>query len=287
MSDKNPSPGSTMVPTGVSAPSVETKRVSSEELVLDGKTITGVSNDPQNKDPNKLPGSAALMIIKNDLENKIDDLSFRLESTILNPVMSDPIVDEYFYGSFWEKSEDVIFDNGKAQYTNKQEPRPNQAQIRIPTEAIVKPGRYFFAVTVDELPSGDISITNERLETIFTITDPGTYYFEADVINPSIAFFNININYMLELGTCVISWFSVTRVKSIFDLYMDYKVREYAFGNMTQAVNELKAEVRTAIADLQRYVTQATTTTQGMLNMHRNNTNNPHQVKYEQLIGKP
>lgn len=284
MSTHNLHPGTTMVPEALRSCQVVTEKIDSNEVVIDGDQITGITQDPSNEDPTKLPSSHVLSKIKTYLDNKIDNLDFKVDSIVLNPVMSDPLLDEYFYGSYWEKTEDVILDNGKAQFTNKQESRPNQAQIRIPTEAINKAGKYFFAVTVEELPSGDITIANEKQEVIKIITDPGDYYFETVVENPSIAFFTITINYMLELDTCVISFFSLNYVKNIFDTYMDYKVREYAFGNMTKAIEELRNEVKTAITDMQNYVKLNVDNFTTLLAMHRNNKNNPHNVTYQQIV---
>lgn len=284
MSEHNLHPGTTMVPEALRTCQVVSEKINSSEVVVDGTSITGVTQDIHNEDPTKLPSSSVLSRVKNDLENKIDNLKFKMESTVFNPVMSDSIIDEYFYGSYWEKSEDIILDNSRAYYTNKQEPKPNQAQLRIPTDAITRAGKYFFSINVEELPSGDITISNEKLEPIIVITDPGRYKFEAVVENPSIAFFTVTINYMLELDTCVISFFSVNYVKNIFDTYMDYKVEVYAFGDMTKAIEELKDEVRTSITNMQEYVRQSVENMQGILMMHRNNKDNPHNVTYEQIM---
>ena len=274
-------PGSTMTPNTVRTNQVITEQTNTDNLILNGNSITDISFDPSDSDYKKIPSNFSLSSVKSELDRKISDLDYKVESTDFKSVLSDPIIDKYFYGPYWEKTDNISFDNSKAIYINDQLLSPVQAILRIPSSVILKKGKYFFNINVEELPSGNITIINEELTTLFTITEKGSYQFEALVKNdPSVSFFQIHINDMNIDDKCIISSISVHHIRDDFDIFMEYKVKQYLQSHVDYLYNYVKSNVES----LTKLVDDSTNNFSSALLMHRLDFNNPHRVSENQVI---
>lgn len=278
--NNNLHPGSTMTPETVRTNQVITEQTNTDNLIINGNSITGVSFDPEDDDYNKLSSSFVLSSVKNKLNKEISELNYKVDINDFKSVLSDPIIDKYFYGPDWVKTDNISFDNSKAIYINNELPNSIQAILRIPTDVIFQNGKYFFNIKVDELPSGFIKITNEKQDIIYTITSEGSYQFETIVENSSIAFFQIYIGDMNIYDKCIISLCSIHHVRDDFDIFMEYKIREY----LQHHVNSLYTYVKTNIENLTTLVNDINTNFSNALLEHKLDFDNPHRVQKNQII---
>lgn len=280
-------PGTTMFPDALRTCRVVANQLESDNLLLDGDKITGIVHDLDNPDHTKALSALALSSVQTDLDNKYKDLDFKVDTTVLSPVLSNPLVSPYFYGSDWVISNNILIDDSKVYYTNNKPVSLLQATLKIPTSVITKPGKYFFSIDIDQLPSGNITIYSEKNKVLQVFTRPDSYQFETYVDDPSIAYFLITINDMALNDTCIISFCSVHHVKDIFDTFMDYKIRQYSFKDVANNIDDLSYKINNAIKEMEKYVSNESSKAISAVNLHRQNTANPHQVTLEQLSAAP
>ena len=272
--------GSDVTNYGVTTPKVVSKITDTETLLLDTQIATGITHDYEEKSTKKLVSAFALRTSNSVYDQKISNIQNSVDNLVLSSVLSEAIADPSFVDIYWKYSGFTI-DEGTAVYTNAfDKPGINQANIRLVTEAIKSPGTYFFDVEIGELADGsDITLFDNEGKVIKKFELAGTYWFEYQVTNPAIAYFDFVANNVLEGSTIRIKRASIHHIRDDFDTYMNYIAIKLASGGSgfvtTEAFNQTINELRT---ELQKYTNDVVGGFEGLIEVHTSNTSNPHNV---------
>ena len=272
--------GSDVTNYGVTTPKVVSKITDTETLLLDTQIATGITHDYEEKSTKKLVSAFALRTSNSVYDQKISNIQNSVDNLVLSSVLSEAIADPSFVDIYWKYSGFTI-DEGTAVYTNAfDKPGINQANIRLVTEAIKSPGTYFFDVEIGELADGsDITLFDNEGKVIKKFELAGTYWFEYQVTNPAIAYFDFVANNVLEGSTVRIKRASIHHIRDDFDTYMNYIAIKLASGGSgfvtTEVFNQTINELRT---ELQKYTNDVVGGFEGLIEVHTSNTSNPHNV---------
>ena len=272
--------GSNVTNYGVTTPKVTSKVTDTETLLLDTQIATGITHDYEEKSPKKLISAFALRTSNNAYDQKISGIQNSVDNLVLSSVLSEAIADPQFIDIHW-KYRGFTIDEGTAVYTNAfDKPGTNQANIRLVTEAIKSPGTYFFDVEIGEIADGsDITLFDNEGKVIKKFELADTYWFEYQITNPAIAYFDFVANNVLEGSTVRIKRASIHHVRDDFDTYMNYIAIKLASGGSgfvtTEIFNQTISALRT---ELQQYTNDVVGGFEGLVEVHTSNTSNPHNV---------
>ena len=272
--------GSNVTNYGVTTPKVTSKVTDTETLLLDTQIATGITHDYEEKSPKKLISAFALRTSNNAYDQKISGIQNSVDNLVLSSVLSEAIADPQFIDIHW-KYRGFTIDEGTAVYTNAfDKPGTNQANIRLVTEAIKSPGTYFFDVEIGEIADGsDITLFDNEGKVIKKFELADTYWFEYQITNPAIAYFDFVANNVLEGSTVRIKRASIHHVRDDFDTYMNYITIKLASGGSgfvtTEIFNQTISALRT---ELQQYTNDVVGGFEGLVEVHTSNMSNPHNV---------
>ena len=272
--------GSNVSNYGVVTPKVVSKITDTESLLLDSQIATGITHDFEETSPKKLVSAFALRTSNNAYDQKISGIQSEVDNLVLSSVLSEAIADPSFVDILW-KYRGFTIDEGTAVYTNVfDKPGTNQANLRLITEAIKSPGTYFFDVEIGELADGsDITLFDNEGKVIKKFEHTGTYWFEYQVLNPAIAYFDFVANNVLVGSTVRIKRASIHHIRDDFDTYMNYIAIKLASGGSgfvtTEIFNQTISALRT---ELQQYTNDVVGGFESLVEAHTSNTSNPHSV---------
>jgi len=270
---------STMTTTAVSSPLVSSKKVATAEVEIGGQTIDTVSQDVLDNSPSSVPSSFVLTQFRNLINGEFANLKTFVETVFFSPVLSDPIIQPFFLDENWTFL-DFILRNGKLQYTNDGGIVGVQATARVTSPAFVYPGKYFCYIQVLTLTSGTLEIKNERGIVLQTITSPGTYRFEFDVVQPTIALLDTVLSNVNQSESCIIDHINVHYIKTPFTVYMEYlSERILSGGSGFASLDDLAQAFATCLSNSQTYTNQQLNLSMDEFRQHiADRSSNPHGI---------
>lgn len=275
-------PGSTATPSTVVTPKVTSGEVATDQVVLSGSLADGIVHRiPEEPHPEKLVSAYGATQLRNELNKRVDDLEFEVDDIYYIPVLSEPIIDKRFNSSDWVLN-NFFVDLGQAVFINKQQPIPNQAFLRISTACVKKRGTFFFDIWIKQLPSGNITLYNEKREVLQTFQSKisnGVFRFEVVIENPGIAFFEFVVNNMDTNDVCIVDAISVHHLKSEFEAYMEFAAEKLVSGGSGFVTEEeLNRATQIVYDSAVSYINSALSGLGDSFVAHVNDKGNPHGI---------
>ena len=279
--------GSTMTPTATISPKIVTQITDTDRLSIAGQEVDGISHTleiPVDEQVKKLASIYALESTVFDTLREIEEVKEELDGIYLSPVLSDPIVDPFFVDTKWEivgftrEMSGVIF-------TSK---TTDTAYLKVLSEALIKPGKYFIYIQIAELPSGKLTVTNQADEIIREFITPGNYALEVTIEQPTIDFIdfvvsNVTLNHSVKIDAIYIH-----HVKAAFGRYVDFLVETMLTGGSGFASQlYVQTMMQNALSTSQSYTNSVANTLNNDLALHETSMNNPHQVTHVQTGAAP
>lgn len=259
-------PGSTLTPSSVRAPKVDTTITKTDTLILNSVDVTDVTHDPADGSAKKLPSALALSLLTGMVEKELSDVQHDLTSLYFSPVISDPCLSPYFDDEMWgieswERDQTSVFFFSK-------EKKDRQARLKINGKALPKAGTYFFDILIESLPSGQLEIRNEKNTLLNKVTVPGFARLDAVVEDLGIANFEIVLSQMDVGHMCRIAYVNLYHIKESFIRYANFLVTKMVTGGISYVTQEEFAEALRSVTKYPDTVTSrginpvSTTTTQ-------------------------
>lgn len=279
-----PSIGSTLTPNNIQTPTLDSSAISTKKFTLSGTEVTGISHDPSEINEKKLATIFSVNKAAAELQQALLSLGGDVSELYLSPVLSPPLASPTFSNLKLWNIGDFIVDDSKAIYISRVPASPNQATLRLMTEAFQKPGDHYIDMVVDVLPGGaTLTIINEKSDVIKVIDTSGRYRFEFVVDNPGIAYLDFIINSLPQSYSAVISYISIHCVKTEFASYMTYMAGKLLSGGSGFAsIEDINRAIATLDKTLREYVNVTLNGNLEAMNAHLVDTkNNPHAITCE------
>jgi hypothetical protein len=245
-------PASTMTPSSITGQQLDVKVTRTDMLDISGNDVNHITNDPETNSTKSLPTSYALSRLKDLIYGEFTDVKQLVHKIFFSPVLSDPIINPFFIDVGWYL-QNFYVDRTQLVYSNQTGTVGVQAKARVLSPNFIYPGKYFIYLQVSELTSGNLTIVNEKQETILTIDRRGTYTVETEISQPTIAILDFDLSGLNEGETCRIDYISIHYVKTAFSVYLDHLVEKIGSGGsgfvtgqeLLEAIGECLNDART------------------------------------------
>ena len=271
------SSASTMTPTSTTSPKFVGDSASiNSELSLNNYTVDGITHSTDTNDPKKLLTALGGGLLGNALKQLVDDLTAKVNSLKMSPVLTDPILSPNFIGENWNLY-GWYLDNGRAIFVNKSTEISDKNSLKVMTDAFTKHGTYFVYLEIEKIDSGSLILRNEENKIIETFTLPGKYELEIPIPDQSIAFLEFIAENVTKNQSITIKYVNICHIKSAFEVYMEYMAEKMASGGSSFVSKEQLTEaINNALEQMQDYVNSVLGASLEEFQEHIKNTNNPH-----------
>lgn len=280
--DNENSPGTTLTSGSTVTPTITTETVQTDNISMGGVSVKGITHDHSENTNTKLVTSYALRNAVYDIDREIGEVQQDLNELTFSSVLSEPIVNPFFVDRNWA-FDGFYIDTSSLVYINKKPLGLDQAKAEIRSDAFNVTGTHFLYMTVSAIPSGKLTVTNEKNQILKEITTPGVYAFELTVDQPTIALLDFTVHNMAPNDTCIISNVFVHAVRVAFERYMQYMAAQMVSGGAGFATPDYVQQVAAQTLNESRTYTNTTLANfGGDIEDHLNSTDNPHQVNANQ-----
>lgn len=276
--------GSTLTPTTTISPVIDTNNIRSQQLILSGTQVSGVSSDHSETDEKKLATIFAVSQAAAELHKALSALGDDVADIYLSPVLSPPIASPTFSNlNQWDIG-NFIIDAGKAIFISRESGVEKQATLRLLTEVFHKPGTHYLDIEIDSLPTGaTLTIINEKSEIIKVINTGGRSRLEFNVENPGITYLEFIAGLVPQGYSLMISYLGVHYVKTEFESYMEYMAGKMLSGGSGFAsLDDVNKAIAALDKSLKEYINLTLSGNLDALQSHVNDTTgNPHAINCE------
>ena len=276
-------PGTTLTPTHTVTPKVISGEIDTNNFILSGSDVSGITHDHTVDDRNKLPSSYALKRALAEALRDVEDLQGDFDTIYFSPVLSDPIIDPFFVDINWG-IDGFVHDSEYRLYINKKTPQLDQASLIVKNSAIKNPGTHFIHISIVQLDGGSITVSDETGTVLKEFIAAGNFSMEVDITQPSIAYLKFSVNNLQIDQYCKIQYIYVHYVKTAFGRYMDYMSAKILSGGSGFAT-PLYVDTQDAL-NLQaarQYTNDVVNMISGDIQTHLSAINNPHGVTFSQV----
>lgn len=278
--------GTTATPIVLQTPVVDTRKVSTSTIQMNGTSVDGITSNHNDNDPRKLITSFAMQQMRSELAQGLENLNDILYNTVFSPVLSDPVTSPYFTDSSKWLMYAWRIDNGRVVFENKTPDTQPQGSLRLLPDAFPTRGTYYIYLTVEEITGGGkLVLTDYHGTTLTEIINPKTVQLEFEVDYPGTFWISLDAMDFPENHRAVVTCFSVHFVKPEFISYMNYVAMKVASGGSSWVTSdELDSIVNALKSNLTNYIDSVINTGLADIRMHVNDTSsNPHQITIDMI----
>ena len=206
---------STMTPTTVMSPSMQTR-----QLILDSRSIDRITDKPYETSTHSLPTSRALYDAISKLAVSIEAIDPNHNFLQDNAVITQALLPITFITDSnheWEYTNWILVDNELKYSSNGID-----NVIRIPTAANTTTGYYFLAINITRLDSGALTVTDTKGNVLASYNSPGVKYLQVEIGNPSTESITLIAERVYPSEVISISGISYYKVTDRLIEYLNY-----------------------------------------------------------------
>ena len=271
----------------ISTPLVDTKRVNTDDLVINSQDIIGVSHDYTDNSSKRLSSAYAVYSAKHSVNTDIQNFKSRLDNLSITPIISDEIVPSYFAeDSAWQIVSGWRYLSGQAYYRNDSVAvENNQATLRLSQNVFYAPGTYFIRIEVSQLDSGSLSIKDYTGTEILPIMDEsGIYHTDIDIQYPEVYYLELTAHRVDSGGVITIPRIYIYRVEDRVQFYFNYLAELFVAGDESglASMDWVTRQIVTSTSEAMATTTSSIQHLDEMVSQHFTATN-PHHVTAEQI----
>jgi hypothetical protein len=207
-----------------------------DELVLNGRSITAVKDVADVPETESIPSLKALYDLERALQQTVNLFKTQIDTMMQQMAISNAIITPYFNDDSWVTS-GVYYSNNRAIYEHT--PDNIKTSLLVGNKYFISTGIYFIEVVVERLDSGEINCYNElNIKVINPITGIGTYRNTILVENIDTICLEFKIENVKLQDTVIIKNIFIHYVSRQLDKFIDYKSQKYGIGGGTVYRND-------------------------------------------------